>query len=517
MRLAGDLLLRLLPAGVLLVLLLSMIQSPLRLSPDCGIYLESGQLLLAGKRPYVDFIEINPPMIIYLNALPALVARVAGIHAVAAFNAVVFAVLLWSTLAIRRQLAAADLDPFRIAPDLVAAAWAGFSLWLWLGTPLPTNDFAQREHLFALLWMPYGLLRSRRVAAARISPAGAAALGAVAALGCCLKPFFLVTAVIAELALLLTRRSLRSLWTPEVIAFAAVCALYVLHFALLPRDIREAFFGIWVPLLARHYGAYKMKSAGDVVPLLVAAAGAGALALLAAQWKGLRASASGGIYACLGAFAIAAVGAYYWQAKGFFYHQIPALAAATVLVSIAATQIVTYPVRGAALRWSPLAKLATALIGAWIVWSNAPVALAMTDNGNRYLPGFEKLVATHAPAGEPIAIFSTSAYPEYPTLAQLERHQAVRFASLVYLSVAMSARPHDGGENEARILDMLAEDLRNNAPPVIVIDDRRCGRCTGHKLATHLAAHPGIGAVLQGYRRVRASGLPGTYAVFVKN
>ena len=48
--------------------------NPMRIKSDCALYLEMGRQLLEGKLPYVDFGEVNPPLIIYLNAIPAFVA-----------------------------------------------------------------------------------------------------------------------------------------------------------------------------------------------------------------------------------------------------------------------------------------------------------------------------------------------------------------------------------------------------------------------------------------------------------
>jgi len=509
--------LRLLPAGVLLLLLLAMAQSPLRLAPDCGVYVESGQLLLEGKRPYVDFIEINPPMIIYLNAVPALFAELAGVHPVIAFNGFVFLLIAWSTWECRRQLARADLDWIGLTPDLTAAGLAALSLGLWFTEPWAINDFAQREHLFALLWMPYAILRARRDADTAIHPLPAALLGALAGIGANIKPYFLVTALVAELGLLLTRRSLRSLLASESIAFAAVTALYVIHFALLPHDVRAAFFGIWLPLLARFYGAYARRNAMALQPRLIAAFAIGLLAWLLAQLPRLHSARLGRLYACLGAFTIAAVGQYYWQAKGFFYHEIPALFGGLALAAVLVAQALALLLgRGPRGFLRPALQLAFAAVGGWLVVAVSPTALRASD-GNGALPGFGRLVAAYADEGEPIVIFSTSVWPEYPTLAQLRRHQGVRFASLVYLSVAMSARAHDGGESEKLILDMLAEDLRRNAPPIIVVANRRCGKCAGLTLLAHLQAHPGIGEVMRGYQPARGPfGLPAGSIAFVR-
>ena len=57
--------------AVLLLLLLSSSTSPLTLSFgwDSAIYITTGRLVLAGRTPYVDFVEIKGPLIFFLEAL----------------------------------------------------------------------------------------------------------------------------------------------------------------------------------------------------------------------------------------------------------------------------------------------------------------------------------------------------------------------------------------------------------------------------------------------------------------
>ena len=33
------------------------------INPDCSMFLKTGQLIIAGARPYIDFIELNPPLV----------------------------------------------------------------------------------------------------------------------------------------------------------------------------------------------------------------------------------------------------------------------------------------------------------------------------------------------------------------------------------------------------------------------------------------------------------------------
>jgi len=512
---AARIVLALLPAAALAVLAVAMAQAPLRIAPDAALNVEIGDRLLDGQRPYVDFVETNPPLIMYLSTAPALLARSTGLHPVVAFNAAAFLLVAWSTWATRGQLAALRLDALGLAPDLIAAAWAALSLHLWRGEPWPVNDFGQREHLFVLLWLPYALLRCRAPAGASGSRAAAVALGVAAGLGACIKPHFLALALAAELALALLRRPGAALRAPAPRALAAVALLYLAHFAVLPAAVRQAWFGRWLPFVARYYSVYALRRAG--VPFadlaLYLALGVGGLA---AGWsRPLRATAAGALYTSLGAFTAAAVAIFYLQGKGFYYHQIPALAGAVVLVAAAVAQALA----------AALARLPAAVAPAWRVMSAAAAAAALLawqapaavrHDHDRVLEAFRALAQRYAEPGEPLAILSVGAWPEYPILLQLERRQAGRFLSLVHLPLAIAARADDGGRSEERILAELAEDLRAQRPPLIAISDIGCAACDHRRLSRHLREHAATAPLLQGYERRRHPGLPARTVLLVR-
>ena len=44
------------------------------------MYLEMGRYLLEGRLPYVDYIELNPPLIHYISVIPVFLADLTGIN-----------------------------------------------------------------------------------------------------------------------------------------------------------------------------------------------------------------------------------------------------------------------------------------------------------------------------------------------------------------------------------------------------------------------------------------------------
>lgn len=51
---------------------------PLTIAPDQSMFVAIGELLLQGKRPYVDFFDVNPPLAFYAHIAPNLVSRYFG-------------------------------------------------------------------------------------------------------------------------------------------------------------------------------------------------------------------------------------------------------------------------------------------------------------------------------------------------------------------------------------------------------------------------------------------------------
>ena len=71
---------RLAAITILMAVLLGILNAPARINHDNAMYLAMGEGLLRGEVPYVDLIDLNPPLIVYLNTIPAAAARLLGIY-----------------------------------------------------------------------------------------------------------------------------------------------------------------------------------------------------------------------------------------------------------------------------------------------------------------------------------------------------------------------------------------------------------------------------------------------------
>ena len=333
-------------------------QTPQRTSADCALYLQQAELLLDGAVPYRDFIDANPPLIAYLNVVPAAVARTLGVSPIAAFGGFVVFLLLISGLEIHFLLRQRRLSLPAAGRGLVLLAWiASYFVVDWRG------DAGQQEHLFVLLYVPYLFLRILRHRGGSVAVWFAILLGVQAGIGAALKPLFLFLAVNVELVLLFAARRRRTLLKPENFALLGVVAAYVVHWLFVPAAMREAFFGRWLPLLSYGHGAYNVsygevaKTIFDSPVSLLAVAAALAAALLCARGRArLRHH-----LVALAALAGMALVLIFFQQQGSSCHRIPLDVAGLLCLAVLVAE--------GNWQWAIGRRQSAAVLGAWAVAS----------------------------------------------------------------------------------------------------------------------------------------------------
>ncbi len=339
MSLAGDRLsaaLNATPVGRALALmaLLGLALVPLLHDPlnrDVAWLLHMSERFVDGGRLYVDVVDNNPPLIVWLGVPAVLLARMTGM-------AVPSAWLVLGIVVTGVSLAACNALLARIAAPargflVLAIAFAFISL--------PGRDFGERESIALILFMPYALAAAARLRDVKLSVLSMALLGVAAGIGISLKPFFLLPFLAVE-ALVLLRLGARQSVRPELIAALACMALYVLSIPVLAPEYLET-----VRVAAATYSGVR-------APWLILFLRPGLLAVLAAlvilavRRRSIEPFESVTSVAMLGFL----VGAFV-QGKGWEYHYIPAIALALLVCAwrIAATHG----------RWAGTATLAAAL------------------------------------------------------------------------------------------------------------------------------------------------------------
>ena len=173
-------------------LILIVLLSGLEINRDCAVHLQCAQLLLAGRIPYLDYVELNPPLAHYIHVLPVLLARWVGQEVVIVFHTMVMGMALVSAALFFVIISRTRAVKSRVGSLLMTAAWLVFSLFV-----LISGEFGQREHLFLLGYLPWLYCREGHYRGARLPKALTVTSGIFAGLFLLLKPHFvLIVAII---------------------------------------------------------------------------------------------------------------------------------------------------------------------------------------------------------------------------------------------------------------------------------------------------------------------------------
>ncbi|MFL5269843.1 MAG: hypothetical protein ACJ8AH_25180 [Stellaceae bacterium] len=285
--------------------LFTSLEAPLK--DDVAWLLYVAQQWLAGRQLYVDLVEVNPPMIVWILTLPAAVSAALGVAAklvaVPFFAACILGSAGWCAKLLR------GYGPLGTMPlPLFAAIGAVLLL-------LPGPEFGQREHLLVAAALPYLCTFARSIDGKRAQPASEIAAGILAGIGCALKPQFLLAFALLEIlghmhGLRLARRM--------TLSAAFTMLLYVGAIGL----FFPAYFTRAIPFGLTLYGPTDVgwpQLLSDSRAVLLADAVAFML-----WWTSRDKLSANALPLTLAVFAAGAILVWLIEEKSWFYHRLPA-------------------------------------------------------------------------------------------------------------------------------------------------------------------------------------------------
>ena len=302
-------------AIAVLLVALTFVLATSMLSPlkdDVAWLLYVARKWLGGQRLYVDLVEVNPPLIIWLYAIPAWIAGLLGLQpklVASPFFAVLLLGSAWWTACLLQGRAAIFT---RRLPVFAAIAT--------LLLLLPGVEFGQREHLLAAAVLPYLVLFVRGLEGEKEPRWTAISVGVVASLGCALKPSYAIAFVLLELAGAMRGHRL---FRAASLSFACTALIY----GAMVVTFCPAFLTKAVPLALALYGGTDTpvwQIIWESRRLLI-----GLTAVLALYWINREALQRRSpflrhLLLALTVFAVGATISYLSQGKNWFYHQLPA-------------------------------------------------------------------------------------------------------------------------------------------------------------------------------------------------
>lgn len=417
---------------------------------DTAWYLYVAHGLLEGGELYRDFVEVNPPLAMWLTVPVVMLSRATGIAPIETLYGVFFAITAMSLLLAWRYLAMIRELPVWTAGFVLFPLAAAFLF-------MPGSSFGQREHLLVLLFLPWFMLRAARSNGAQVSAIESVFVGLLAAAAICLKPHAILAPLAIETLLLWRSRSLRAVFPPENLAAVVFAAAY------------GAAIVVWTPLFMAEmlpfgvaaYVPYYGLDAAEIMQrgALPASVLAIALALICTARGPMRNLAILAFAAGVGFLA-----AYFFQAKGFNYQIMPARFFAATAGIFALAGIMD------ALNAGKLRKLL--VIPAVIV---AFVMTLLSLSTQAYVSGgqlFSAAISQHRPDAKSFFVASTNVFNGFPLAVRENLVWASRFPAL-WLTPYVADRWRDGPLPDdpviAYALDALVTDLQKFHPDVVFI------------------------------------------------
>ena len=426
--------------------------------------------VLDGSQLYgPEFMESNPPLIVWLSMLPAALGHLTHIPAPATGKALVILLEAGIAAVCLRQLR--RILPLN-ATQITALAFAFVTLF----NVVPARDLGQRDYLLTLLCLPYLLaaVRTGKNPSAPTSILKHALIGLTAGLGLALKPHQAILPIAIELYLIFRSRSLRTLLRPEPFAILATAIGYLAAI----RHFTPDYLTIVLPILRDTYWAVGSLTFPQ---LLWQAIELHILATLAFylhfKWRNST------VYAlpstvCLVA-GVASTLAYYLQGTGWYYQQLPAITFFALALVFEILPLLDCPVP----TWTPKAALALAVLALALTthFMNYPFTEARSFAIDTPDPTFFE----NLPPGTTVATLTTTV--DY-TVMPAERYQltiAQRYPHLWMLPAILRNEQPDSSHPPRHIipparlaeLDRLqhqftVEDFRRWHPQLVLIE--RC-------------------------------------------
>jgi hypothetical protein len=477
-------------------LFLLMVLAP-PLNHDVAAILDFAERWVAGERLYHDLIDVNPPLIFVLTAIPAAIARWTPLAGVQALLLCVLGCCLaaWR-LTVRLRAGRTEGAVERAVLDALVP----------FAVVLAAYDVGQREHLMALFAIPYAFLAARRIEGLATPRGLAWTVTLAAALGFALKPHFLAVPVLVEALVLLRRGPSAALRDPLPWGMACVWLAYLAAIPLL----FPLYLDFVVPLVMGFYLGNGGIGLFDV--LLTDKLGPALLLLAALAVPALRRDA-GPVAQALLAVGLGGALSAWVQHKGWSYHIVPLATAGALLAGILAARWLD--------RALPAARAAAVAPGVALALVLA-IALVHVRGESPWRQiwyfdlrdGQLTTALRREVAGERLLVLSPDIYPVYPALNYARARSTLRTMNLWLLEGAYpdcpegAPRYHETWEMsrpEFLVYRTVAEDFAR-APPAGVLVAKHSGipRCGAEDFdpIAYFSRHPAFAETWRRYTRV---------------
>lgn len=439
------------------------------INPDCSMFLRAGQLVLAGARPYIDFVELNPPLIFYFNVIPSLFAQLSGLSPESSlylFTLLLFSVSLLLSWKLLKDCN--DSSAIYFGPIIIAFCLGNLICYEWV-------QFGQRQQLLANALLPFFICRYLRWHGSKVNTAIASLSGLLCGAMTGLLPQYAAIVVSLELFYVWRQRQLRPLMAPETLSFIISVLAYGL-FVLGQESIRLEFLGRWMPMVSEGYALYNWPWPMQITQLIVS----GILPVIAiALWLLFKTKAlqqeQKDLLATTGVFCLGSFVALLLQGKCILNQTIPLMYGSLML---ACSVNLSNKLGGSSFKRTVLVSLVTLLAFLLPVYA-LPGVISQNALWQNMTAQIASVIDKESSPSDRVSVISLSLPDSYPALAQAHRASGNRYFFVFPMLMSdYLAKKHAGTALEAKwqeqsqkfIADLEA-DLHNNNPRIVLIQE----------------------------------------------
>jgi hypothetical protein len=239
-------LLRLTTIGFILIFAI-WLQTHTIISGDITWLMQVGKRLIEGGHYYKDFIEVNPPMAIYIYLIPVLFSMIFHIDFISSVTIYVFLISILSWLIcsyLLKQIFPKTANTVRYIFEISLA----FSLFI-----LPAYAFGQREYFLIILMLPYLLLAILRIQQQLINRWFSLFIGLMAGIGFAIKPFFLLAWGLIEIYLIVRTKTLKIALRIEGLSCLGLFIFYCISILLMTPEYITQSKALIQPIYYRNF------------------------------------------------------------------------------------------------------------------------------------------------------------------------------------------------------------------------------------------------------------------------
>lgn len=428
-------------------------QSYILIKGDVSWLIHECKILLRGGNYFNGILEINPPLCILLYAPEIALEKIFSVSPIIGIRLYVF-LSAFGSLSICYSLIK------KVFPQEDTAKAVSFLVFLsFIYLILPIGEFGQRENFLIIFTMPYLFLITCRLQNKSSSFIGAAGIGLLAGIGFSIKPFFAITFILVEMAVIfvLLRKKqevIRSVFRPESIGVITFFFIYLLVSIIFLRP----YFNRMIPFALKFYYQNMGESWSSVFfqALVIFSLLSVILYWMPNQKKHYK--------SLCGVFVLALVGfflSYVVQRLPLYYHFYPVFSVSLLLFFLAVTVYIPQYYH-----W-PKNKLTVYGISALLFFYTVLYCICYYNNAYLQKKNMDALIGYlhKTEFNKPVYFFS--AYTAYmvSVLEHAGSHPASQITFFSWL--------RNGNKNKEIndfLVERLAEDLNVNKPELIFVD-----------------------------------------------